>query len=264
MDRLPLIISTLCFLLGFAYTAYTLKAGRFRASRFNLGMMAVGFLCQTWFLHVRGAELGRCPLTNLFEVLIFLSWSIVLLYLIIGPTYRLSLLGAFTYPLVFFIQLIALLSPIDPPARVLLQRPDPWLELHAALSVISYGAFAMAGVAGVMYLAQERQLKTHHFGRIFYQMPPITHLAIANVRLLWAGLGLLTVGLAAGFFVQAPMNGLKITWGAIMWGLYFLLLLFRRIGPRFGPHRVALSSVIAFILALLALWGLNHLPGQAQ
>lgn len=264
MDHLPLIIATLCFLLGFVYTAYSLRAGRFRASRFNVAVMGIGFLCQTWFLHVRGGQLGRCPLTNLFEVLVFLCWSIVLLYLIIGPTYRLSLLGAFTYPLVFLIQVVALLAPIDTPAKLALTRPDPWLELHAALSIIAYGAFAMAGVAGVMYLAQNRQLKTHHFGSIFFQMPPITHLATANVRLLWAGLILLTIGLAAGFFVAAPLNSIKLAWGLVMWVLYMALLLFRRVGPRLGPHKVALASVVTFTLALFALWGLNHLPGKAS
>src|SRR5438067_4469372 len=101
MDRALLAAATFCFLLGFAYTLIALGAGRYRPSRFNFSAISLGFVFQTAFLFSRGHALGRCPLTNLFEVFIFLSWSMVLLYLLIGTGYRLSLLGAFTSPLVF-------------------------------------------------------------------------------------------------------------------------------------------------------------------
>src|SRR6478752_2332538 len=111
MDRWPLVLSTFCFLISFGWTMFSLGAGRHRPSKMNFWIISAGFICQTFFLYERGQTLGRCPLTNLFEVLIFLSWSMVLLYLLIGPAYRLSLLGAFTSPLVFIFQLIALLAP---------------------------------------------------------------------------------------------------------------------------------------------------------
>ena len=116
---------------------------------------------------VRGHALGSCPITNLFEVLVFLAWSIALIYLLIGTTYRLSLMGAFTAPLVVLLQLAALLLPIDTP-RAFPIAPNPWLEFHASISIIAYGAFALACVAGAMYLVQERQLKTHQLRSIFY------------------------------------------------------------------------------------------------
>ena len=145
-----------------------------------------------------------CPLTNLFEVLIFLSWSIVLLYFVVGTAYRLSLLGVFTSPLAFIIQAFALIVPLDSPpgprARVIAQ---PWLETHAAISIIAYGAFALACVAGVMYLIQERQLKTHRFRRLFFQLPPIADLAVAINRLIITGFILLTIGLLSGFWCAA-------------------------------------------------------------
>lgn len=260
MDRLPLILATFCFLLSFLYTAYMLKTGGHRLSRFNLVMMGAGFLLQTWFLHTRGQAIGRCPLTNFFEILIFLSWSIVLLYLVVGPAYRLSLLGAFTSPLVALIQLVALLAPIQD-----IPRPptiaDPWLETHAALSIIAYGAFAMASVAGGMYLIQERQLKTHQLhSSFFFQMPPITHLATANHRLLFAGLLLLTAGLLSGFLVHASLNPMKLAWGGLMWAIYLAILLARRAGPR----RIALLSIAAFSLSITALWGLNYLVERTR
>src|SRR5947208_1041858 len=156
-------------------TIIALGAGTFRLGRFNFLAIGLGFIFQTAFLSIRGHELHRCPVTNLFEVLMFLAWSVALIYMVIGPAYRLSLMGAFTAPLVFLIQTLALLAPIDVrhPAKL---PANAWLEFHASMSIVAYGAFALACVAGVMYLVQERQLKTHQLHSFFYHLPPLTDL----------------------------------------------------------------------------------------
>src|SRR5947209_15462330 len=169
MDRQLLVISTVCFLAAVVRTIVALRAGVFRPGRFNFLAIGLGFIFQTAFLSVRGHALGRCPLTNLFEVFIFLAWSIALIYMVIGPAYRLSLMGAFTAPLVFGIQTFALLAPIDVPDPVRLPA-NPWLEFHASITMIAYGAFALACVAGVLYLLQDRQLKTHQLRSFFYHL----------------------------------------------------------------------------------------------
>ena len=262
MDRLLLAISTFCFLFGFAYTMHALGARVYKPSRLNFFAILTGFLCQTAFLYLRGQTLGRCPLTNRFEVLVFLSWSMVLFYLLIGPAYRLSLLGAFTSPLVFFFQISALLLVDDVPSKLKL-APNGWLEMHAAISVVAYGAFALAGVAGVMYLTQERQLKTHHIHSIFYHLPPIRDLAVANGRLIVAGFVLLTVGLGTGFklgsiFTHSPLTA----WSVGVWLLYGVIAAMGRV-HRISPRRVAWLSVAAFSLVLLTLGGLRFVTEKA-
>lgn len=260
MDRALLVASTFCFLFGFAYTMFALGTGRIRPSRFNFTTILFGFIFQTAFLYLRGHAIGRCPLSNLFEVLVFLSWSMVLLYLLVGPAYRLSLLGAFTSPLAFLFQMFALIAPIDTP-RMARATPNPWLEMHAAISIIAYGAFALAGVAGVMYLVQERQLKTHHIHSFFYQMPPIADLAVAINRLLLTGFVLLTAGLLSGFAVG--FDWLQITWGGSIWVIYGGILQAEK-WKRLSPRRVAQMAVIAFSLTLATLWGLNFIAHGAQ
>src|SRR5213595_3004041 len=94
-------------------TVIALGAGTFRLGRFNFLAIGLGFIFQTAFLSIRGHELHRCPVTNLFEVLIFLAWSVALIYMLVGPTYRLSLMGAFTAPLVLLLQGFALIASID-------------------------------------------------------------------------------------------------------------------------------------------------------
>lgn len=261
MDRALLVASTFCFLFGFAYTMFALGAGSYRPSRYNFSAILCGFLLQTAFLGMRGHILKHCPITNLFEVFIFLCWSAVMLYLVTGQAYRLSLMGAFTSPLVFVLQLFALLAPIDTDvAKRVGIPPNPMLEAHAALSVIAYGAFAVAGVAGGMYLAQERQLKTHHLRTIFFQMPPIADLAVALKRLLLIGFTLLTFGLLAGFVVGAP--GLKVAWGLGVWLIYGVILLAEK-WKKVSPRRVALLSVAAFSLTLMTLWGVNFISPKS-
>jgi len=255
MDRQLILASTLCFLVAVAHTLATLRDGVFRPRRFNFVAIALGFLLQCAFLSVRGHALGRCPITNLFEVFVFLAWSLGLIYLLVGPAYRLSLMGAFTAPLVLLIQGFALLAPIDIPHAASV-RPNPWLEFHASMSMIAYGAFALACVAGVMYLVQERQLKSHQLHSIFYHLPPLTNLFAAITRLLWLGFALYTAGLVSGFFTGGPLPRVKmicafgvwVFYGAILQGRYF---------HRVAPRRIATLCILAFSAAVSVLWAIN-------
>src|SRR5213080_3586556 len=136
MDRQFLIFATICYLAAVIRTIVSFRARIFRRSRFVFLTIALGFLLQTAFLSIRGHALGSCPITNLFEVLVFLAWSIALIYMLIGTAYRLSLMGAFTAPLVFLLQIAALVLPIDTP-RASPVSPNPWLEFHASISIIA-------------------------------------------------------------------------------------------------------------------------------
>lgn len=255
MDRLWLVLSTFCFLLSFGYTLFAIRSGRFLPSRFNFICVTAGFVFQTLFLHLRGQAIGRCPITNLFEVFIFVSWSMALIYMIIGTAYRLSLMGAFTSPVVVFIQTTALLLPIDQQAGP--RGPtNAWLELHASFSIIAYGAFLLAGVAGVMYLMMDRQLKQRKIGSWFYRLPPVNQLAIANKRLVLLGFILLTVGVVAGFFVGRPLNMIHVGWSLMVWVIYGAVLFGRR-WHAIAPRWMATASIAAFSIVLVTLWGVT-------
>ena len=255
MDRPLLIASTLCYLTAVVRTLLAVRDRIALHGRFNFFAIGAGFLFQTAFLSVRGHALGRCPLTNLFEVFVFLAWSVALIYLVVGPTYRLSLMGAFTAPLVFALQTFALLAPIDVPHQARLPA-NPWLEFHASISMIAYGAFALACVAGVMYLVQERQLKTHQLHSIFYHLPPLTNLFAALTRLLWLGFALYTAGLVSGFFTGGPLPRVKMICAFGVWLFYGAILQGRHL-RWFAPKRVAALCVLAFSAAISVLWAIN-------
>ena len=253
MDDLYLILATLAFLGGFILAAVSWRRDEDRPHGLNIPIAITGLVFQCLFLQVRGEMHGRCPITNGAEVLVFVSWSIVIMYLALGRAFRLSLLGVFSMPIIFLFQLFAILYlAIDDPGPRPPAQLDPWLELHAAMSLLAYGAFGLAGIAWVMYLVQDRQLKSHQPGRLFYSLPPIRYLSVALVRLLAIGTLLLSVGIIAAFFMEDKPTPLHLLVSGAVWLAYALLLAVHA-WRRLPPKRLSLSSIGAFAFALATL-----------
>ncbi|MCB1064590.1 MAG: cytochrome c biogenesis protein CcsA [Verrucomicrobiae bacterium] len=254
MDKLLLALSTLCFLGGFIYVMIALRSGQPRPTGWlTFGVVAAGFVLQSLVLYLRSQLHGRCPVTNGAEILIFLCWSTIILYFLVGRAFRLSLLGMFTEPMVFVFQTIALILLItgDPGARPV-EKVDPWHELHISVALLSFGAFALAGIAGVMYLVQDRQLKKHHLGALFYQLPPIRYLMEAIIRLIVIGQILLTIGIAAAFVQETDPNSKHFTMAIAVWVGYLCLLGWHFSGKS-TPKRIALGVIAVFLLPLALL-----------
>lgn len=257
MDRILLTGATFCLLLSFAYTLFTLGAGRYRPGPANLVSIVGGFVLLSLDLWRRGQVQGSCPINSLFDVLVFVCWAILLISLIVGPAYHLSLLGAFTSPLVFLLLLFVQLGPVGAGARAPVHR-DPWVEFHAALTLIAYGAFALAAVAGLMYLVQDRQLKKRKAGVLLYNLPPIADLGVANTRLLWLGFILLTTGFAAGLISGMPVNNLKFWASVLIWVGYGVILVLQK-SKSLPAKRIAAASMMVFLFALLSLPAIQYL-----
>ena len=259
-DRVWVELALISYLCGFAYSVYSLASNKFLTSRISFWAISVGFLWTTLFLFDRGHAIGRCPITNRFEVLVFMTWSMVLIYLVIGSSYRLSLMGAFTAPVASLLLFFAMaLTPSQPDARKI--KVNPWLEAHTSFLMVACGAFALACIAGVMFLLQERQLKTGHPSSIFYRLPPITALSIANSRLLWLGFTLFTLGLATGFLIGGRINWAQATWSILVWCVYGGIII-ARMRHAMAAKWVATLSIIAFSLLLSTFWGIRFITDR--
>lgn len=251
-DREFVFLATLCFFVGFAAAFLSLRAGAYRPRRWHVAVMAAGFVCQSAFLALRGKVVQQCPVTNVFEVLVFVAWSMVMLYFLIGAVYRGSLLGLFTAPLVFLLQLMALLAP--DPATVLPTTPvNFWNELHKSVALLSYGAFALSCVAGVMFLVQEHQLKKHHLRALFHYLPPIHFLHRVVQRLNLFGLVLLTVGIVAAFLMHRRDDGHSLIMVYVVWLMYAAIVTYDFVRGM-SPRKAALASVSAFCAPIITLW----------
>ncbi len=257
MDRLYLGLATLFFAGGFIYALTCLRAGTYRHSTWNFAAMLSGMVLQTLFLYERGQVHGRCPVTNVVEILVFVAWSMVLIYLLVGRNYRLSLMGVFTSPLVFLTCVIALAFPLDLESAIAVAqakgRVDAWVEFHVGISLLAYGAFGMSFIAGLMFLIQERQVKKGNLKTLFYNLPPMQNLCSAIFRLLVVGTILLTAGIASAHVIsvagdQHPIWPLYLIW--VVYSGLCSVTFFRGLSPR----RLAIGATGAFLFPLLSLW----------
>ncbi len=226
--------------------------------RVNFALMALGFVMHTAFLYWRGQAVQRCPLTNLFEASAFVAWAAVLFFLLVGVAYRVSFLGAFTAPMALLICVPALLLPVDVPRTEPLTR-SAWVEFHAAIAVVAGGAFALACVAGAMYLWQERQLKSRKLSSSFLLLPSIEKLDVIQFRLLVMGFVMLTTGVVGGFVsyrIVGHWTTPKIVWALTVWALYAGLLA-GHWGGVWRGRRVAVVSMAAFAFMLVGYWSVN-------
>jgi len=100
-----------------------------------------------------------------------------------------------------------------------------------------------------MFLSQERDLKLHKLTAIFSRLPPIQRLEAVVGRLLLTGFVLLTLGLAAGAYDLAQLQGghsyradPKILWSILVWMIYLGLILMRWKFSQ-GGRRFALGAL---------------------
>lgn len=251
--QLLLHSATLVFLGAFVHAVMALRRGTWHETHWHLLPMAAGFVLQTCAVQLRGQAVGQCPMKSLSDILVFIAWSVVLLYFLVGGAYRSSLLGLFTAPLVAAMQALAFYVAEPFPAYPEKGKIIVLVELHAALALIAYAAFALACITGVMYLLQERFLKRHHISGLFYQLPPIQGLAKSIRRLAWLGLLLLSVALAISYVLHQPVSNPKLilAWG--VWVLYALisLLMWRHL---VSPRQTAWLAVVGFAVPFLSLW----------
>lgn len=250
MDRWFLVAATLLAALGGAWGMMSVHRGH--RSRLTVFWILATFICQIGFLSIRGQMRGACPLLDRGEILAYLSWSLTLFYLLIGPAYRISLLGVFTAPVVALFQAIVLTPGTLTVNPVRTGVVNGWHETHSAMSVLAYGALALGAVAGVMFLVLDRQLKEHHLrSGLFRNLPPVRELLISLERLLWLGTALLTIGILAGLFMPRLQEAWAHFIAAVAVWLGYAVLLGVKKSRGMTGRRFSLSAVLLFLLSLL-------------
>ena len=257
-DRLWLSLATLGYLASAGWGLYALGARRPMVNRGTFWVILISFVLHTVFLRQRGEAIGHCPITNLFETLAFFSWSLVLTYLVVGQAYRMSILGAFTAPVVLLINFFALTTPIDVPGDM--PHLGWQLELHATLALLGLGVLGIAALAGLAYLIQERQLKRRELTSWFYALPNVGRLELVQQQVLVWGFAIFSAGAILGFFIphQRAEDWVKIGWSAGVWLLYAVLVFVLARG-RLSHKKTALCSVAGYVFILLTFWGINSL-----
>lgn len=223
MDRLVLLLATALAAVGGVLGWWSMKRGT--RNRWTTVCMVFAFIAQFYVLGIRGEMRGQCPLGDAGEILLFLSWSLTMFYLLVGPAYRVTLLGLFTTPIVVISQLLALIPGMmtSNPERV--TEVNPWREAHTAFSVLSYGAFGLATVAAIMFLILNKSLKNQDASsKLFKRLPSVNNLGKSIHRLVWIGFVILTVGITCGIAMGSADSLAHLIAATLIWVLYGVIL----------------------------------------
>jgi cytochrome c-type biogenesis protein CcsB len=229
----------------------------------QLGTIALtgGFIVHSLALVLRYLEAGHTPITNLHESLSFFAWSIVAVYFLLNLKYRVDVLAAFISPIAAVLIILASLFPkeILPVAPVL---QSFWLPIHVILAFIGDAMFALAFAAGVMYLIQEKQIKSKKIGPLYHRLPALTVLDDLNYHCLSLGFPLLTLGIITGSVWAESAWGSywswdpKETWSLITWFLYAALL-HGRLTVGWRGRKAAIFAIVGFAALVFTFLGVN-------
>ncbi|MCX6952688.1 MAG: cytochrome c biogenesis protein CcsA [Verrucomicrobia bacterium] len=249
------------YLAGFALGTFSLLRGGRPSGAAMYVLIAAGYALQLMGLGLRGRAVGGCPLGNNLEIYQFTAWSAITLYLVIGVTFRTSLLGYFTSCLAAALTVLSLAIPSwDPALRTHIFGGNQWIELHAALAVFSYGVFALLALTSIMFLARNHSLKSKQLAGWVSFLPSIIDLDHIGVRLLGMGVAILATSLAVGsvYWLRdtASANLVKIICTVAVWAAYTAALGLR-LGGRLLTRRFAWTCLLLFPLALLSLEVVN-------
>jgi ABC-type uncharacterized transport system permease subunit len=252
-------VAVILYGVSAAYSIFLLRREMREHNSLNYFLLLAAFAFHTASMFMRGFDLERCPIKNLYEATTFVLWTMTAAYLVIGIVRRVRFLGAFAAPVLFSIGVFALLTPKDVGSASKPEFSGGWLTLHVAMFALAYGAFGLSSVAGVMYLTQERDLKLHKMRALLSFMPPMMRLELILRSLLVAGFVLLTTALILSVFFlrqqgHAFTPDFKILWSLFVWALYLGLIIMRWKFWR-GGRRFAWGSVAAFAFVLLTFWG---------
>ena len=201
---------------------------------------------------------GRVPLTNLYEALIGLSWTSVLLYLYIEFRYGARALGALMLPIISISMAYASLSPtIDATIEPLIPAlQSNWLTYHVITCFLGYSAFALSCCAAIVYLFKAGRTPADGI------FPAAGGLDEIMYRMVAIGFLMLTLGIITGAVWANYAWGSywswdpKETWSLITWFVYAAVL-HARITRGWRGRRMAVLSIIGFACVLFTFLGVN-------
>jgi ABC-type uncharacterized transport system permease subunit len=199
------------------------------------------------------------------EVESLLGFSIAGLFFLVWWFYDAISIGIFVLPITFFTVFVPALGPdryTFPSDGVRIS----WLVAHIAALLAAYVALGFSLLASVLYLVQERRLKSKHkpgedsWWLPLDWLPPLDTLERIAHATLEFGFPCMTVGLVIGsVLAQETARGAayfydpKVIASFVLWVVYVTLLFVRRSAGLRGRRAAYLSGAVFLVmLAVLA------------
>ncbi len=189
--------------------------------------MILLFVLQTAGLLYEAVGVGVCPIIGTGRSIFFVAWSVNLFYLILGRSYRLSILGIFTLPVLS----ILLGSALFYGAEELINIGSFWSHFHRGVMMIGSSAVVISAVAGVVFLIQNAMLKRQAMRGLNRVLPPIQGLEVCMKYLMLVSFVIFVLGCVCGIMVDSSLSMIKaIAVSVLMFGYVGMLWRVFRVG----------------------------------
>jgi ABC-type uncharacterized transport system permease subunit len=260
MSVIWLRVAAAFYSLGLLHAILTLVRRRDQVFRVAMGAFVLGSVFHFVSIIEEGLVNNRCPITNFYETLSMCAFLIVVVYMFVQWRYKMNSLSVVIFPLVFVMALVATLgNPVSAWSSPAVR--DVWLTVHIVLVLLGYAALLFTAVASVIYLFQERELKTKKPRAFYYRLPPLGTLDDLISKSMAIGFVLITLSVIAGStwaFIElktAWISQPKIAISFFTWGIY-LALVFLRTTAGWRGRKAAIMTVT--VLGFSALTGVVH------
>ena len=245
-------------------------------------------LCSRWIVA------GYFPLSNLYESLLFLTWSLLTIYLYLEYKTKSKLIGAILIPVALLINGFAnlTLSPDMQKASPLVPAlQSNWLMMHVSMMMLSYATLIMGSLLCILFLViskyQDVNLKViddtalplynvmldYYEAKVFSASEEVSELGKLKLlqsldnwsyRIIGLGFPFLTIGIIAGGVWANEAWGSywswdpKETWALITW-IVFATYLHARITKGWEGKKTAVLGGLGFFVIWICYLGVNFL-----
>nr|YP_010863792.1 cytochrome c biogenesis protein [Ranunculus chinensis]WGS93731.1 cytochrome c biogenesis protein [Ranunculus chinensis] len=259
--------------------------------------MVASFLCITGLLVIRWIYSGHLPLSDLYESLMFLSWSFSIFYMIPYFRNKKSNLNVLTAPGTIFTQGFAtsgVLREMHQSTILVPALQSQWLMMHVSMMVLSYAAllcgsllsvallviiFRKSGTTFSKYKGYYLPIGPLYFSEIqyvnekkkfflsfrnYHRYQLIQQLDCWSSRVISLGFLFLTIGILSGAVWANETWGSywnwdpKETWAFITWTI-FAIYLHTRTNKSLQSSNSAIVASIGFFIIWICYFGVNLL-----
>jgi cytochrome c-type biogenesis protein CcsB len=245
------------------------------------GLVIISNILFMLTLSIRWISEGYFPLSNLYESLIFLSWGISFIHLIIEYKTQSRLIGSIATPLMFFLSGFSSLTlPTDMQKALPLvpSLQSNWLMMHVSMMMVSYATLILGSLLSILYLAfisfsgQKNQVALESSTGALSTASSVTYSKLSllqtvdiwSYRIIGLGFPFLTIGIISGAVWANEAWGSywswdpKETWALITW-LVFAIYLHSRLLKGWQGKQAAILGSCGFFVIWICYLGVNFL-----
>jgi len=261
MPTIWLRVALALYALGLVYVLVGLTRTKELLNRLALHAAYLGMVFHFVAIVEAVRQSGELSLASLSVAASVLGFLIMVVFLIAYMVYQTTSPGIVVFPLVF---LLTFLGVTHPESFVLASSGarQGWLIAHVSLIFAGYAALVLSFSASLIYLLEERALKSKHPRGLLSRLPALEVTDEIGFRSLLIGFPFMTAGLVAGMVIAQANFGYvdfrdaKIFLSLLTWAVY-LVLLYTRWSAGWRGRRAAYLAAGAFAMAIVA-WAANY------